>query len=276
MQLHAIRILISREIRTCLRGLWLVLGAAGFGLLSIALAHLGTSGAGAWGVSTVDRTTTALLNLVLLFVPLLGMPLGATSFSGERDDGTLGYLVAQPLRRIDVFAGKWLGLNAAITITLGLGFGIIATWVGIQDALQSNMFWAIALGAWLLAVLSVSFGVFFALITHSRMQALALSVAAWLFLVFLCDFGILALTVADVLGFKAVFAISVMNPLQAIKIFIALFISRRLEVLGSAGVHAVQTLGSGGLMAVLLSSLGVWLIGVTGFAFMRFRKENFL
>jgi Cu-processing system permease protein len=277
MRLRVIQVLISREIRACLRGRWFLLGAAGFGILSIAVAHLGSSaGASGWGISTVDRTTAALMNLILLFVPLLGIPLGATSFAGESEDGTLGYLIAQPLSRLELFAGKWLGLIAAITMTLGLGFGITAIWMGFQGALASNMFWAMALGAWLLAIFSISLGAFFASISQSRMQALAFSVAAWLFLVFLCDFGILALAVANIIGAKGIFAISIINPLQAVKIFIAMFVSQRLEVLGPAGIHAIQTFGSTGLILILLSSLAIWMSAVTGFGFLRFRRENFL
>ena len=276
MNLIAVRILILREIRSCLRSRWLLFGSIGFGILSIAIVHLGSSQAGGWGISTVDRTTAALMNLILLFIPLLGMPLGASSFAGEREDGTLGYLIAQPLSRFDLFIGKWLGLIAAITMTLAMGFGITAIWIGIQGALNSNMFWAMALGAWLLAVFSISLGVLFASITQTRMQSLAFSVAAWLFLVFLCDFGILALAISSTIGGDGLFAISIANPLQAIKIFIAMFVSRRLEVLGPAGIHAIQRFGPIGLLIILQGSVALWVLSAVGFGYLRFRKENFL
>jgi Cu-processing system permease protein len=234
------------------------------------------AGSKGWGISAADRTAAALLNLVLLFVPLLGIPLGASSFGSERDDGTLGYLIAQPLRRSEIFSGKLAGLIIAITLTMGIGFGMAAVWVGIRGAIQSQTFWALAFAAWLLALFSVCLGVFLASITQNRMQALALSIGSWVVLVFLCDFGILALAAAQIFGPGAIFGISIINPLQAVKTFVVLFISHRLEVLGPAGVHAVQTLGSNGLLLILIGSIGVWILLTAKAAYYQFRKENFL
>jgi ABC-type transport system involved in multi-copper enzyme maturation permease subunit len=262
-------------MRAAMRGRWFLMGSLLFGFLAVAVSQLGMAGSNGWGISAADRTAAALLNLVLLFVPLLGIPLGASSFAGEKEDGTLGYLTAQPVRRSEVFSGKLAGLILAITLTLGIGFGFAAIWVGLRGAMASQTFWAMAFAAWLLGILSVSLGVLFASITQSRLQALALSVAAWVLLVFLCDFGVLALAAAQVLGPRAIFAISVINPLQAVKTLVALFISHRLEVLGPAGVHAVQTLGERGLLAILIGSNLLWIFLVSQISYLRFRKENF-
>src|SRR5262245_40917287 len=101
MRLAVVGLLCTREVRSSVRNRWSLVGALAFAVLAIAVAHLGMSGASQWGISAFDRTAAALLNLVLLFVPLLTLPLGATSFSGEIEDGTLSYLVAQPLTRAE-------------------------------------------------------------------------------------------------------------------------------------------------------------------------------
>ena len=276
MRASTILILASRELRAAMRGRWFLMGSILFGLLAIAVSQLGMAGSRGWGISAADRTAAALLNLVLLFVPLLGIPLGASSFAKEKEDGTLGYLIAQPARRSEVFTGKLAGLILAITLTLGIGFGLAAVWVGLRGAIASETFWAMAFAAWLLGFFSVSLGVLFASITQNSLQALALSIGAWVVLVFLCDFGVLALAAARILGPGAIFAISIANPLQAVKTLIALSISHRLEVLGPAGVHAVQVLGSTGLLAVLISSIAVWTFAVIETGYLRFRKENFI
>jgi Cu-processing system permease protein len=275
MRFSTIITLASREMRVALRGRWFLMGSILFGLLAIAVSQLGMAGSRGWGISAADRTAAALLNLVLLFVPLLGIPLGASSFAREKEDGTLGYLTAQPLRRSEVFTGKLCGLVLAITLTLGIGFGLAALWVGMQSAMASHTFWAMAGAAWLLGSFCVALGVLFASITKSSLQALALSIGAWVVLVFLCDFGVLALAAAQVLGPGAIFAISITNPLQAVKTLVAVSISHRLEVLGPAGVHAVQVLGNTGLLAVLISSIAVWTFTVIQAGYLRFRKENF-
>jgi Cu-processing system permease protein len=274
MRPRILALLAARELRASLRGRWFLLGAVSFGLLAVAVARLGMAGAQQWGVSGMDRTAAALLNLVLLFVPLLTLPLGAMSFAGEAEDGVLPYLVAQPLTRAEVFGGKLLGLLAAMTLSLLIGFGVAAAWIGMQGGVSPRAFGALACGAWLLGLATTALGVLLSVAARNRARALAAGVGAWLALVFLCDFGVLALAAARTLGPEALFGLSVANPLQAAKTLSALAISDRLEILGPAGIHAVRELGRSGLAALLAASLAAWTMAAAASAFFIFRKES--
>lgn len=274
MRLAILGRLAAREVRSSVRNRWSLVGAVAFALLAVSVAHLGMSGAAEWGVSAFDRTSAALLNLVLLFVPLLALPLGATSFAGEAEDGTLSYLVAQPLTRGEVFAGKLCGLVAAITLSLLTGFGLAAVFLGARGGVSAQAFAALAAGAWLLGVVSAVIGVFLSIAAGTRARSLASAVGVWLILVFLCDFGVLALAATQALGAEALFLISLVNPLQATKTLSALGISERLEILGPVGVHAVRELGRPGLVLLLSASLALWTILSGGAAMTLFRREN--
>ncbi len=269
-----VRLIAGREIRAALRGRWFVVGAASFALLAAAVAGLGMAGAGRWGVSAIDRTTAGLLNLILLFVPLLTLPLGAASFVGEAEDGTLAYLVAQPVTRAEVFLGKLLGLFAANTLSVALGFGVAAILVGAVGGVSGTTFGALTAGAWLLGTVTLALGVLLSTLVKSRVRALAAAVAAWVVLVFLCDFGVLALAASQMLGPEALFGIAIANPLQATKTLVALFVSERLEILGPVGVHAVRALGRGGLSLLLTGSVAAWAAVAAGGGYLRFRRGN--
>jgi Cu-processing system permease protein len=275
MRLRIAVLLAGREIRYSWRGRWLVIGAGAFGLLAVAVAGLGMAGAERWGISALDRTSAALLNLVLLFVPLLTLPLGASSFSGELEDGTLPYLVAQPVTRTEVFTGKLLGLLAAMSISLLIGFGGAAIWIGFRGGVPAPSFAALAAGAWLLGIVTTTLGVFISVAAKSRARALAAAMGVWLALVFLCDFGVLALAASQALGPAALFAISLVNPLQAAKTLSALVISERLEILGPVGVHAVRELGRPALALLLCGTLAAWTLVSAGCGWLFFRRENF-
>jgi ABC-type transport system involved in multi-copper enzyme maturation permease subunit len=266
--------LSAREVRVSVRSRWSLVGAASFALLAIAVAHLGMAGAERWGIAVMDRTSAALLNLVLLFVPLLTLPLGASSFRGEAEDGTLAYLVSQPVTRGEVFIGKLLGLLAAMSLCLLIGFGGAATFLGIRGGVSVSAFGAMAAGAWFLGVVTTALGVLLSVAARSRARALAAAVGAWLLLVFLCDFGVLALAATQALGSEALFGISLANPLQATKTLSALAISERLEILGPVGVHAVRELGRPMLAALLCGSLAAWALVSSAGAFLVFRREN--
>jgi Cu-processing system permease protein len=274
MRLAAIGLLCRREVRGSLRQRWSIVGAIAFATLAVAVAHLGMSGAAQWGVSAFDRTSAALLNLVLLFVPLLTLPLGATSFSAESEDGTLAYLVAQPLTRAEIFTGKLCGLLAAMTLSLSIGFGCAAIMLGWSGGVSIQAFATMAAGAWLLGVTSTAIGVLLSVAARSRSRAMAAAVGAWLLLVFLCDFGVLALAATQALGAEALFGISLVNPLQAVKMLSALSISERLEILGPVGVHAVRELGRPALAALLCATLAAWTLASSGAALALFRREN--
>lgn len=274
MRLRIISLLASREVRVSVRSRWSLIGAVSFAALAIAVSQLGMSGAAQWGIAAMDRTSAALLNLVLLFVPLLALPLGASSFCGELEDGTLPYLVSQPITRGELFTGKLLGLFAAVTLSLTIGFGSAAVFLGVQGGVSLGAFGALAAGAWMLGIVTTALGVLLAVVARTRARALAAAVGAWLVLVFLCDFGVLAIAATQALGAKALFGISLVNPLQATKTLSALAISERLEILGPIGVHAVRELGRPALAALLCGTLAAWALISSGGAFGVFRREN--
>jgi Cu-processing system permease protein len=267
-------LLAGREVRTAVRTRWFLVGAIAFALLAVAVASLGMAGARQWGISALDRTSAALLNLVLLFVPLLTLPLGASSFSGEAEDGTLPYLVAQPVTRGEVFLGKLFGLQCATTLSLLLGFGAAAVWIGAHGAAESRAFLALVVGAALLGIVTTTLGVLLSIAARTRARSLAAAIGAWLLLVFLCDFGVLALAAAQTLGPNALFSIALANPLQAAKTLCALAISERLEILGPAGIHAVHLFGRPLLAALLAGGLALWTALGGASAFLLFRRQN--
>src|SRR3989338_6928294 len=109
MSFKTVLIILSKEISDARKNRWFVLVAALFSLLSLSLSLLGLAGLGTLGIAGFGRTAASLLNLVLIIVPLMGLLLGAMSISGEREQGTLVTLLAQPVTASEVFIGKYLG-----------------------------------------------------------------------------------------------------------------------------------------------------------------------
>jgi Cu-processing system permease protein len=275
MRARQVVLIAGREVRASVRARWFAVGAASLALLAIAAAELGMAGAARWGVSALDRTSAALLNLVLLFVPLLTLPLGASAFSGEAEDGTLAFLLAQPVTRGEVFAGKLLGLAVTTSLSVLLGFGLAAAVVGFTGGVPTATFGALVFGAWLLAIVTVTLGALLSIAARTRVRALAAAILAWILLVFLCDFGVLALAASQSVGASGLFFVALANPLQAVKMLSALAISERLEVLGPVGVYAVRTLGRAPLSALLVGAEALWIAAVSALGLRLFRRESF-
>jgi Cu-processing system permease protein len=113
MDFGNILILAQKELRDARKNRWFLLYAIAFTGLSLALAWVSLSGAGNYGLAGFGRTSASLINLILLIVPLMGLTLGALSLAGEREQGSLLYLLAQPINQVELLLGKFIGLSLA-------------------------------------------------------------------------------------------------------------------------------------------------------------------
>lgn len=266
--------LANYELRASLRNRWFLLYALVFALLAVTLSTLSLSGSGMFGFAGFGRTAASLINLVLLIVPLMGLTIGAQSLAAEREQGTLSYLLAQPVSRAEVLIGKLLGLGAALLAALLLGFGLAALLLAWQGGLVEVGRYGLLVGfSLLLALVSLSLGM--ALSAWSRSSALAVGLAllTWLLMVFLGDLGLMGTAVTMKLDIGTLFGLTLVNPLQVFKIATVYGLRATLEVLGPAGIYATRTFGSQ-LIPLLVSVLLVWIFVPMLLAYARFRLEG--
>ena len=119
-----ISIIARKDLKEALHNRWFVLYTLIFGGLALALSVLSQPELELGSLAGYNRTIASLVNLVLLFVPLIGLTFGATSLAGERETGALNYLLAQPVSPAEVVLGKYIGIAAALFGSLTLGFGV--------------------------------------------------------------------------------------------------------------------------------------------------------
>jgi Cu-processing system permease protein len=262
------------ELRGSLRNLWFVLYALVFTLLALALSLLSLSGAAMFGFAGFGRTAASLINLVLLIVPLMGLTIGAQSLAGEREQGTLAYLLAQPVSRAEVLLGKLLGLSAALLAALLIGFGVAAALLAWQGGIVAVEQYAMLVGfSLLLALVSLSLGLAISAWSRSSALAVGLALLTWLLLVFLGDLGLMGTAVVMKLDIQTLFGLALINPLQVFKIATVYGLRASLEVLGPAGVYATRIYGAQ-LVPLLVGVLMLWVAIPMFAAFVRFRLEG--
>lgn len=260
IDLNTVFILTQKELRDAGRNRWLGLYTAAFAGLSLALAWLALSGAGRYGLAGFGRTAASLINLVLLIVPLMGLTLGALSLAGERDQGTLAYLLAQPISQAEMLLGKFLGLALALLAALGLGFGITGAVITANGGgAEAGTYLVLVLLAFLLAVASLSLGFLLSAAVQKAATAVGLALFLWLLLVFFGDLGLLGTALVMRLDMAQLFGLTLLNPLQLFKIAAVLDIRSNLELLGPAGVYATRTFGAA-LLPLLIGLLLAWIV----------------
>lgn len=255
-----VQAIAMRTLRDALRSRWFILYTLAFTILGLGVSYIGAQSAGTSGLSGFGRTTAGLLNLVLLIVPLMALTAGAGAIASDRERGMLAYILAQPLSRWEYATGTWLGLAAALSgcVCLGLGAcaGILA-WKG--DGASP---WSLALLSALsiaLALAMLGVGLVVSAATRKASVAQGTAVFLWLLFVFVTDLGLMAGTMALKLRVETLFALCLANPLQVFKMWALHTVDASIDVLGPAGLYAMDTWGAA-LPAVFGVALATWVL----------------
>ena len=262
MEPRIIATLLKKEINDSFNNRWFVLYAAAFTGLALLLSWLSLSsgGIGYSGFAGFGRTAASLVNLVLLVVPLMALTVGAGSLAGERERGTLHYLLSQPVNRAEVLLGKYLGSAASLLGALALGFGlsglIIAGRGGQADA---GAYGLLIVFAFALALGMLSLGFLISMLARKAAVATGVALFLWLTLVFGGDLGLMGTALAFKLPIQTLFNLALLNPLQVFKMSSLISINATLDVLGPAGIYAMQTYRDS-LTWLFLGSLLAWIM----------------
>lgn len=256
MELALTWTIARRELREALRNKWLWFYALGFGALAFGLAQAGMSAAGYAGLGGFGRTAASLVNSLLLFVPLIGITVGAGVIAGERERGTLLYLLAQPVNRAEIFFGKALGAALAVIAALALGFGIAGLGLANEGGDPASFLVLVAFAV-LLALASLGIGFIISVLTHKAATASGAAMIVWLLLVFIGDLGLIGATMAFRPTPASLLALVLVNPLQIFKLGAIYSLRSTIDTLGAAGQYAMIQFGDT-LPLVLVSLLVGW------------------
>jgi Cu-processing system permease protein len=252
MRAREISLIAARDVREAVRSRWFLVAAVAFLAMSLALSWAGLAGSSRSGLAGFDRTSASLLNLVLLFVPLLTLALGGMGVAGELEDGSLSMVLAQPVTRNEVFVGKYLGLLASVWMAILAGFGFTGTAIGLSVGGSAAAFLGLVGLTLLLAAATLSLGTLLSVALRSRARAAGAAFGTWLLLVYLSDLGTIGLAAARALSPGKVFLLGILNPVQSARVLGILALSDRLDVLGPAGIYGVDRFGEHGVVLALV------------------------
>lgn len=249
-----------RELREAVRSRWFLLYTVAFAALGLGVSYLSAASAGGSGLASFGRTTAGLINLVLLVVPLMALTAGAGAIASDRERGMLAYLLAQPVTRVEVLLGKYLGLAAALLACICLGLGACAAVLAWQGgtAEPASILWLAGL-TFGLAMGMLSLGMLVSSMARKASVAVGTAIFLWLTLVFVTDLGLMAGVLALRLRIEELFALSLVNPLQVYKMWSLHAIDATLDVLGPAGLYATEEYG-GRLHLLFGACLAAWAV----------------
>ena len=273
MELALLWTIAQAELREALRNKWLWLYAAGFAGLALALSQAGLSAAGYAGLGGFGRTAASLINALLLFVPLIGLSVGAGSLAADRERGTLLFLLAQPVSRGEIFAGKALGAALAVMTALALGFGLAGLGLGLSGGGEMTIYLALVAYTLLLALVALGLGFIISSLTRKAAAASGAALILWLALVFLADLGVLGAALTWRPNPAGLLGLLVINPLQIFKLGAIYSLRATLDSLGPVGQYALFRFGEQ-LPLLLIGLLALWALAAFAVAFTIFNQKG--
>jgi Cu-processing system permease protein len=274
IDVFGISLVMEKELADARRSRWFLLLAVVFAGLALALALLGTSALGALGGAGFGRTTASLLNLVILIVPIMGLLMSALSVAGERENGTLLTVLAQPVLLEEVLLGKFLGLAAALLGAVLFGFALAALVIARQGGMNQAGSYLTLVGYTALFGLGfLSVGFLISALARRSAGAVGVALFVWLVTVFLSDLGLIGTAVVLKLSPSSLLWLSLANPAQVFKLAVLHGIGRDLETLGPGGLYATEVIGTS-LPLVLASALVLWVIVPFSAAVLILRKRG--
>jgi Cu-processing system permease protein len=250
-----------QEIRITLRSRWVLIYAAIFGVLALAVSYFGLAVIEYTGFQEFDRTAVSLLNLVLYIVPLATMLMAVQSFRTE--GGTTDHFFAEPITVSEIVIGKVVGLMGAHVLATVLGFSFTGVLVGAKVGTRGVSSYLVLVGFTILVgMVFVAVASLLTVMAGRGARAYAVVLVAWFVIVLLFDLVVIGLSfgLPENWANRTAFAGVFLNPVDAARVGTMLAISGK-EMFGPAGAQLVRLLGGvREAVALLVAALVLWIV----------------
>lgn len=271
LELAPVIAIARKEFRDRLRNRWVLGAALMFALFALVIAYFGAAQQGAVGFRGMGPTIASLVSLAIYLVPLIALILGFDAIVGERERGSLDLLLSYPLTRLELLAGKYLGLAAALAFSTLAGFGLAGIGLSYGAGLEGLYHYAgFMLSALLMGLAFLSVAVWLSVVARSKASASGTAVAIWFGAVLVYDLlllGLLVVTEGRFIG--DVFPLLLLlNPTDVFRILNVFGLEEVQTLYGLATVFP-DALAS---PWVLGASMLVWIVLPLGAAYRQFTR----
>lgn len=258
--------ILNYQWQDLMRSKWVIAYALFFLLFTEGIIRFGGADA---------RALLSISNVMLLFIPLVGMLYGALYLYQSRE--FIEVLLAQPLDRKNLFWGLYGGISLPVAAAYAAG---VAIPMGMHGMLGGETFLSamliLGLGV-ILTLLFSSLGFWIALKWYDdRIKGLGFSLITWLFLALLYDGLILIIVFAfgDYPLERAVLGMTMANPVDLARILV-MFEFDISALMGYTGAVFKRFFEGGTGMWISAGMLVVWITVPLWRASRLFTKKDF-
>lgn len=221
----------------------------------------------------VSKVVISLMNVILILCPLIATMFGVMYYYNSRE--FIELLLAQPVRRTDIFWGQYLGLALSLSLSLLLGIGLPFLFYGIFASGEIWNFFILILDGVLLSFIFSGLAFLIALRNENKIKGFGLAILTWLFFAVIYDglFLLLLIWFRDYPLERTSIGLAMFNPIDLSRILILL----KLDIsalMGYTGAVFQKFLGSGLGTILSLGALILWIVLPTlGIRWVALRKD---
>ena len=251
------------DLAETVRSRWALFCVVLYAALAVVFVFVGLRESTLLGFTGMGRVLIGLTHALLLVLPLLALTASSQVVNRARDEGALELLFSHPVRRGAYFLGVTASRYVVLAVPLALLFVALAV-LG-RTVLGGTIAWnilleSVAVSAALLASF-LGVGLFISTFVTSQARSATIALLVWILSVALLDFALIGVMLEWRLQPQGVFALALLNPVQAARMALLSAGDPDLSALGPVGFFVATRVGAGVLLA-----LGVAWPLVTGFA----------
>lgn len=218
--------------------------------------------------SNATKGLMSLLNIILIVLPLVSIVFATIHVYNSYEFMEL--MIAQPIRRSDIFLGEYLGLAASLCIAFCIGVGVP---VFIYDGSFRGVI--LVLCGLLLTLVFVSLAFLATVLARDKARGIGLALLLWFFCTILYD-GIVLMSMfafSDYPLEKAVMGLVFLNPVDLTRIAMLLQLDAA-ALMGYTGALFQHFFGSGIGAGLSLLAMLLWIVWPLWLAVRIFNRKD--
>lgn len=224
--------ILSFTYREAIRTKWVLTFGIIFFLLAVNIPSLYLAVAGNLPPEYLPGNLSDLLSVTFPLIPLLALPMGATTIVDERESGTLQYLLSNPVTKSEFYLGRSVGLLFATTTVIVIGFGAASLVVFTTGVSQYYPIIMIMLFAGLLNAVMLGIALIISEFSKRKATAMGVGIMVWFLLAVVSSLDQLVLSINLKLGAQAALVAVLLDPVET---------SRELTIYGASLGQAQMT-----------------------------------
>jgi ABC-2 type transport system permease protein len=240
------------DLAESLRSRWALLCLIIYAGIGAVFVLVGMRESALLGFTGTSRVLLGTTHFLLLVIPLLALLATAQVVNRAREDGALELWLSQPIGRTEYLLAVALSRYVVLTTPFVLAlliFGVLLGAAGGAPVAWELLLRAAAIGAALNAAF-VGLGLALSTWLDAPAKSATAAIFLWMLSVALLDFALVGAMLQWRLQPQAIFALAVINPVQAARMALLSAQDPELSVLGPVGFYLVHQVGARTVLAL--------------------------